>query len=64
MKINVGSIDRYIRYMLTVVITIAGLYYKSWWGLIALVPLLTGYSLVCPLYKIFGLNTCGSKSVQ
>lgn len=31
---------------------------KSWWGLIGLVPLLTGLAGTCPLYSILGINTC------
>jgi hypothetical protein len=65
MTCNIGKTDRMIRFLLAVIIAGAGLYFKSWWGLVALVPLLTGASLFCPVYKIFGLNTCTSKkSVQ
>lgn len=65
MTCNIGKTDRMIRFLLAVVIAGAGLYFQSWWGLLALVPLLTGASLFCPVYKIFGLNTCTSKkSVQ
>lgn len=31
---------------------------RTWWGLIGLVPLLTGLVGYCPLYQVFGLNTC------
>ena len=31
---------------------------KTLWGLIGLVPLLTGLAGSCPLYSLFGLNTC------
>lgn len=64
MTCNVGKTDRTIRFILAIAIAAAGLYFQSWWGLIALVPLLTGASLFCPIYKIFGLNTCSTKSVQ
>ncbi len=64
MKCNIGSTDRMIRITGGVVIAALGVYFQSWWGLLALVPLTTGLSLFCPLYKIFGLNTCSAKSVQ
>ncbi|MBS4043382.1 MAG: DUF2892 domain-containing protein [Chitinophagaceae bacterium] len=64
MKKNVGKKDRTIRFMLAIIIIALGYYYKSWWILLAFVPLLTGYLSFCPLYKIFRLNTCGSRSVQ
>ncbi len=64
MKINVGKKDKQLRYILAIVIIALGFYYKSWWILLAFVPLITGFLSFCPLYKIFGLSTCGSKRVQ
>jgi hypothetical protein len=64
MKINVGNTDKVIRLFLAVVIGALGFYFKSWWGLVAIVPLMTGLTSVCPLYTILGLNTCSTKSVQ
>ena len=28
------------------------------WGYLGLVPLLTGLVGICPLYRVFGINTC------
>ena len=39
----------------------AGLYFKSWWGLIGLVPLLPAVFRFCPADLPFGLNTGGIK---
>lgn len=64
MTCNVGKTDRTIKFILAIAITAAGLYFQSLWGLVAVVPLLTGASLFCPIYKIFGLSTCSTKSVQ
>jgi hypothetical protein len=64
MKQNIGSTDRAIRILLALVIGITGLYYKSWWGLLAIVPLLTGLLSVCPLYAIFGISTCAVKKTK
>ncbi|MBI3794424.1 MAG: DUF2892 domain-containing protein [Nitrospinae bacterium] len=58
MKINVGKADRAVRIVAGVVILSAGYYYGSYWGLVGLVPLLTGFSKRCPVYSIFGTSTC------
>lgn len=57
MKMNVGKTDKIIRLLLAVTIGISGLYFKNWWGLLAIVPLLTGLLSFCPLYTITGINT-------
>jgi len=31
---------------------------KSLWGLVGLVPLITGLLGSCPLYTLFGISTC------
>ena len=58
MKANVGSIDRIVRILAGLAILGAGYYFKSWWGLIGLVPLLTATFGFCPAYVPFGLSTC------
>jgi hypothetical protein len=35
---------------------------KSLWGLLGLVPLMTGLAGYCPLYQLLGLNTCALKA--
>jgi hypothetical protein len=64
MQCNVGKADKWVRLILTIVIGMLGYYYKSWWGLVAFVPLITGAISFCPIYKIFGINTCTNKTVQ
>ena len=64
MKSNVGKTDRFIRLLVALAIALMGIYFKSWWGLVALLPLITGVISFCPLYKFFGLNTGSRKSVQ
>lgn len=61
MKANVGSIDRALRIIVGLVILGAGYYYQSWWGLVGLVPLLTGIFRFCPAYLPFGLSSCAKK---
>lgn len=58
---NVGSLDRLIRYVATVVLAVAGFYTGGttriilWVG--SLVSLLTAASGFCPLWAIFRINT-------
>ena len=64
MKCNVGTTDKVIRLSLALVIGMAGFYFKSCWGFLAILPLMTGLVSFCPLYKILGSNTCSTKAVQ
>lgn len=34
---------------------------QSYWGLLGLVPLVTGLVGTCPLYTLFGISTCSVK---
>jgi hypothetical protein len=61
MKANVGTVDRVIRVCVGLAILGAGLYYRSWWGLIGFAPLLTALVRFCPAYVPFGLSTCKTK---
>lgn len=58
MKVNVGSTDRMLRIVAGIVIIALGVYYQSLWGIIGLVPLLTGLFRFCPLYTMLGMDTC------
>ena len=64
MKPNVGGIDRIFRIVLGIVILVAGWYYKSWWGLLGLIPLLTGLIRWCPLYYPFKASTAANKEPE
>ena len=57
MKKNMGITDRWIRIVLGIVIGAVGIYFKTWWGLVGLLPILTGLIRSCPLYLPFGLST-------
>ena len=61
MKCNVGKTDRTIRLIIAVVVGAVGLYFKSWWGLVAILPLVTSYAGFCPLYSLLGISTCNTK---
>ncbi|MCU0416423.1 MAG: DUF2892 domain-containing protein [Cytophagaceae bacterium] len=64
MKTNMGSIDRMIRLMIAVVLSIvviAGVWTGTW-AIIALIGAVvmagTSFLKFCPLYLPFGINTC------
>ena len=57
MKKNIGITDRWIRVVAGLIIIAAGVYFKSWWGLVGFVPLSTAFIRTCPLYLPFGLST-------
>ena len=61
MTANVGGIDRILRYLLGLALLGAGLYFKSWWGLVGLGPILTATFRFCPAYLPLGLSTCKPK---
>ena len=58
---NIGSADQIIRLIIGVAISGLGLYFKSWWGLVAIVPILTAFIRTCPLYIPFGIKTTCKK---
>lgn len=58
MKCNVGKTDRALRYVLGFAIILLGIYFKSWWGAVGLIMILTGAMRWCPAYIPFGLSTC------
>ena len=67
MKKNMGSYDKLIRLVVAIVLII--LYYKGAFGstlgivvlVVAFVLTLTSLMSFCPLYTLFGLNTCKKK---
>lgn len=64
MKQNVGNIDKIIR--IVAAIALFSLYFvldgnTKFVALIGLIPLLTALIGTCPLYSIFGMNTCPMK---
>lgn len=63
MKRNVGNADRGIRIvvglvLLSLVFILEG--NARWWGLVGLVPLVTGLIGWCALYVLLGIDTCRS----
>ena len=58
MKHNVGGIDRGLRILVGLAIVGAGIYFKSYWGAIGLIPVFTGLIGWCPAYLPFGMSSC------
>lgn len=65
MAVNEGKTERVLR-VLAGLALLAGLPIvlhgaAKWWGLVGLVPLLTGLSGYCPAWSLLGINTCSAK---
>jgi len=58
MGINVGSMDRLVRIILGLaLLSLLVIGPQTKWGLIGLIPLLTGLMGRCAIYSMLGLNT-------
>ena len=57
MKKNIGTADRTIRIIVGVIIIILGLVFKSWWGIIGILPIITAAIGWCPPYTLLGIST-------
>ena len=56
---NVGAVDRALRIVLGVaLLSLVFVGPKSLWGLVGLVPLITGLARFCPAYRLVGASTC------
>lgn len=63
MTSNVGTIDRALRILVGA--GLLSLYFfgpQTAWGLIGIVPLLTGLLGTCPAYSLIGVNTCSKNT--
>lgn len=57
-KTNVGGADRILRIVIGAILILGAIMGYGLWMWIGVVPLLTGLMSSCPLYSVFGLNTC------
>ncbi len=61
-KLNVGGIDRILRVAVgLVLIALVFVGPRTPWGWVGLVPLATGLFRMCPLYALFGIDTCRTR---
>lgn len=59
---NEGKTDRVLRVIVGVaVLSLVFIGPQTAWGWLGLVPLITGLVGNCPVYSIFGINSCGIK---
>jgi len=57
MKCNVGPVDRLIRVILGLIISIVGVVFDSWWGLLGIPLIATGLFRCCLFYMPFNIST-------
>lgn len=62
MRQNVCGAERIIRFVIGIVIILAGVYYGSWWGAIGLIPLVTAVIKYCPLSQAFRFSSCSVRT--
>ncbi len=63
MSKNEGTLDRTLRIIAgLVLLSLVFVGPQTMWGLIGLVPLVTGLVGTCPVYSILGIRTCSLKS--
>ncbi|MEI7941561.1 MAG: DUF2892 domain-containing protein [Candidatus Riflemargulisbacteria bacterium] len=58
MKCNLGKNDRFFRVILGIIVIGLGVEFKSWLGIVGLIPLLTAVIGFCPAYVLFNFSTC------
>jgi hypothetical protein len=61
---NVGTIDRIIRTMIGLAAFGAGIYFRSWWGALGVIPIATAVMSRCGVYRVFGMSTCKMENKQ
>ena len=54
---NIGTTDRIIRIVIGVGVAVIGIVFHTWWGLLALIPLVTAAVGFCPLYIPLKIST-------
>lgn len=60
---NEGKIDRILRVILgAVLLSLVFVGPQTMWGLVGIIFLATGLVGTCPLYMIFGIDTCKLKN--
>ena len=57
MKCNIGKTDKIVRWIIGLAVIVLGFGFKSWWGLVGLIPILTASLSFCPIYPVLGLSS-------
>lgn len=59
---NEGTVDRVVRVVAGLaILSLVFVGPQTPWGWLGIVPIVTGASGSCPVYSLFGINTCASK---
>ncbi len=59
MTSNIGKLDRHARIIVGIaLLSLVFVGPKTLWGLVGLIPLLTGLARFCPAYSIAGVSSC------
>lgn len=62
---NVGTLDRALRVLIGLaLLSLIFIGPQTLWGLIGLIPLVTGLVGSCPLYSLLGVRTCSSSEAR
>ncbi len=63
MSRNEGTLDRVLRIILgLVLLSLIFVGPQTMWGLVGIVPLVTGLFGICPVYSVLGIKTCRVKT--
>lgn len=63
MSKNEGRIDRILRVILGLaLLSLVFFGPQTMWGLVGLIPLVTGLVGTCPIYSLLGIRTCKVKT--
>jgi hypothetical protein len=61
-KSNEASWDRIARVLIGIaLLSLVFVGPRTLWGLIGVIPLVTGLAGSCPLYSLFGISTCRAR---
>ena len=59
---NIGMLDKGLRIGVGALLIALALFgVIGWWGWLGIIPLATAFVRFCPLYALFGINTCPLK---
>lgn len=62
MERNIGDIERVVRVVVGLgILSLVFVGPQTLWGLVGLVPVLTGVTGWCPPYQLLGISTCKRK---
>jgi len=64
MNCNIGKTDKIVRIVAGIVIAAVGIAAKSWWGLLAVIPIGTAVVGWCPLYVPFKISTAKKETAE